>query len=115
MKIKFRVNQQELEATLNSSNAAKDFYALLPLTVSLSDFAHEEKVCDLPGRLNVDDSPSGCSAKAGDITYYAPWGNLAIFYKGHGRASGLVNLGSFDSDISPLLGKNTHEVEILPA
>ena len=38
----------------------------------------------------------------GDITYYAPWGNLAIFYKDFGYAKGLVKLGSFDSGIEAL-------------
>jgi hypothetical protein len=29
----------------------------------------------------------------GDITYYAPWGNLAIFYRDFGYSPGLVRLG----------------------
>ncbi|GAA4730631.1 hypothetical protein GCM10023216_23110 [Isoptericola chiayiensis] len=28
--------------------------------------------------------------------YYAPWGNLAIFYRDFGHAPGLVRLGAFD-------------------
>ena len=38
----------------------------------------------------------------GDITYYAPWGNLAIFYKDAGYARGLVKLGRLDSGIEAL-------------
>jgi hypothetical protein len=34
----------------------------------------------------------------GDIAYYAPWGNLAIFYGESGYAQGLVKLGRIDGD-----------------
>lgn len=39
-----------------------------------------------------ESSPSGTDASPGDICLYAPWGNLAIFYKSHGHANGLVRL-----------------------
>jgi hypothetical protein len=38
----------------------------------------------------------------GDITYYAPWGNLAIFYRDFGYSSGLVSLGRIESGIEAL-------------
>ncbi|WP_337926728.1 cyclophilin-like fold protein [Paenibacillus caui] len=31
------------------------------------------------------------------ITYYAPWGNLAIFYRDFRYSSGLIKLGSIDA------------------
>nr|WP_321458298.1 cyclophilin-like fold protein [uncultured Cohaesibacter sp.] len=34
---------------------------------------------------------------------YAPWGNLAIFYKSFPRVSGLVRFGHIDGDLKPLL------------
>jgi hypothetical protein len=34
---------------------------------------------------------------AGDIAYYAPWGNLAIFSKDFGYSRGLVKLGTIES------------------
>jgi hypothetical protein len=37
--------------------------------------------------------PAGSEASVGDITYYAPWENLAIFYNDFGYASRLVILG----------------------
>jgi hypothetical protein len=33
----------------------------------------------------------------GDIAYYAPWGNLAIYYKDFGYSNGLIILGKIDS------------------
>ena len=38
----------------------------------------------------------------GDIAYYAPWGNLAIFYKDFGYSRGLIRLGRIDSGIEVL-------------
>ena len=35
----------------------------------------------------------------GDITYYAPWGNLAIFYRGFRYSPGLIRLGRIESGI----------------
>ena len=96
MKIVIRMDDQILSATLNNSAAARDFAALLPLKLTLEDYAKTEKIANLPGRLSTADSPAGTSAQAGDITYYAPWGNLAIFYKPFGFAAGLVTLGKLD-------------------
>ncbi|ELZ92649.1 cyclophilin-like fold protein [Haloferax sulfurifontis] len=41
-------------------------------------------------------SDDGVDPEVGDITYYAPWGNLAIFYREFGYASGLVKLGHIE-------------------
>jgi len=38
----------------------------------------------------------------GEITYYAPWGNLAIFRKDFGYSEGLIRLGKFDGAIALL-------------
>ena len=38
----------------------------------------------------------------GDITYYAPWGNLAIFYRDSGYAKGLVKLGRIEGSVQML-------------
>ena len=42
--------------------------------------------------------------EVGDLTYYAPWGNLAIFYRDFGYAKGLVKLGRIDSGLELLSG-----------
>ena len=33
---------------------------------------------------------------AGDLCYYAPWGNLAFFHSGYKYSSGLIRLGRLD-------------------
>ncbi|MDF2606815.1 MAG: cyclophilin [Bacillales bacterium] len=58
-----------------------------------------EKISYLPKKLSTSDSPVGIDPSIGDTTYYAPWENLAIFYKDFGYSTGLVKLGTLDSGI----------------
>jgi hypothetical protein len=67
---------------------------LLPLALDLSDFHGAEKIAYLPSKLDTASAPAGTSAEAGDLCYYAPWGNLALFYKEEPRANGLIKLGT---------------------
>jgi hypothetical protein len=102
MRIHLTIGDTVVPATLDDTPASRDFAALLPLTVTLSDYAGTEKISDLPRKLSTAGAPAGTDAAVGDITYYAPWGNLAIFYKGSGYASGLVKLGSIASGVEAL-------------
>ena len=99
MKIRLKVGDTALTATLIDSKTNQDFISLLPLTLTLKDYAGTEKVSDLPKRLSTEGAPSGIDPSVGDITYYAPWGNLAIFYRDFGYSSGLVILGKIDRGI----------------
>ena len=91
-----------LTATLEDSATARDFAALLPLKVPLKDYASTEKVADLPKKLSLDGAPAGIDPSVGDIAYYAPWGNLAIFYKDFGYSRGLVKIGRIDGNVRAL-------------
>ena len=95
--VRLTVEGRVLTATLSDSAASRDFVSMLPLQLTLEDYASTEKVSHLPGRLSTKGSPAGYDPSVGDITYYAPWGNLAIFYKDFGFANGLVFLGRIDS------------------
>ncbi len=97
MKISLNVGDTRLTATLIDSKTTRDFISLLPLTLTLEDYAGTEKISNLPKRLSTEGAPSGSDPSVGDIAYYAPWGNLAIFYKDFGYSSGLVILGRIDS------------------
>jgi hypothetical protein len=112
MKIRLRVGDKVFTATLVESETARDFISLLPLTLTLRDYAGTEKISDLPKRLSTKDAPSGSDPFVGDITYYAPWGNLAIFYRDFGYASGLVILGRIDSGIEAFDVPNSVRVTI---
>ena len=93
MKIRISTETQAAVVELDDNAATRDFLALLPLKLVLGDYGATEKVADLPGKLATKGSPSGMTPVRGDVTYYAPWGNLAIFVKDFSHSQGLVKLG----------------------
>ncbi|MGQ0713795.1 MAG: cyclophilin-like fold protein [Gemmatimonadaceae bacterium] len=96
MRILLDVEGTSLAATLENTAVARDFAALLPLDLSLDDYAATERIAYLPRKLTTAGTPLGTAAAVGDIAYYAPWGNLALFYRDSGHAKGLVRLGRLD-------------------
>lgn len=102
MNIRLTVNGKVISATLADNPSARDFLALLPLSLTLKDYASTEKISDLPKKLTTQGAPAGIDPDVGDITYYAPWGNLAIFYRDFGYAAGLVKLGYIDTGVEAL-------------
>ena len=112
MKIRLRTETTEMTATLIESSAARDFLSLLPLTLTLEDYAGTEKISDLPRRLYTENAPAGSDPPVGDIAYYAPWGNLALYYRDFGYSSGLVILGRIDGGLEALGGPGSLEVTI---
>lgn len=94
--IRIMFNDQEVLVRMLDNAASRDFLALLPITVQFRDFAQSEKIAELPKKLQTHGSPTAQEA-AGDFTYYAPWGNLAVFYKGLGSDSQLYVLGRIES------------------
>ncbi|MBW4541941.1 MAG: hypothetical protein KME43_22765 [Myxacorys chilensis ATA2-1-KO14] len=112
MKINIRVRNEVVTATLIDSKTTQDFISLLPLTLTLKDYANTEKVSDLPRRLSTEDAPPGSDPSVGDIAYYAPWGNLAMYYNDFGYSNGLVILGKIDGDIEALNAPGSVEVTI---
>lgn len=100
MTIRLRISgERPIEAMLLDVPAGRDFAALLPLTLTLTDHAATEKISELPRRLPTAGAPEGFEPKAGDIAFYAPWGNLAIFHRGFHHSPGLVRLGAINTGI----------------
>lgn len=97
MEIRIITEGASITGTLEDNATARDFASLLPLTVTLEDYAGSEKIADLPKKLSTQGAPAGFDPSVGDITYYAPWGNLAIFYQDFKYSSGLIKLGAVDS------------------
>lgn len=102
MKIRMDVEGTAITATLVDSATSRDFVSLLPLTLTFKDYAATEKIGDPPRRLSTEGAPPGIDPSVGDITYYAPWGNLALFYRDFGYSTGLIKLGKIDSGVEVL-------------
>lgn len=92
-----------LRGSIDDSEAGRDFVSLLPLTLTLTDFHRTEKIADLPRPLATHDSPDGINPSTGDITFFAPWGNLALFYRDFTYSEGLVALGRLEPGAVELL------------
>jgi hypothetical protein len=102
MKIRIDVEGTAITATLDDTEVARDFASVLPLSLTLEDYASTEKISDLPRKLSTRGAPAGTDASVGDISYYAPWGNLAVFYRRSGYATGLVKIGAIDAGTEAL-------------
>jgi hypothetical protein len=103
-KIRLVVGQKATTAIMYDNSTSKEFISLLPLTLSLTDYANEEKISNLPKKLTTKDAPVGYKPLAGELSIYAPWGNLALFYKNGAYAKGLIPLGKIDGDIDIFKG-----------
>ena len=92
MKINVKTNDNTTLFKLNSSTAAKDLYAQLPLTITVENYENNEKIFYPPKKLSTTDTPLA-DARAGTLAYYAPWGDVVMFYGSFGSAAGLYELG----------------------
>jgi hypothetical protein len=97
MKIRIDVEGATITGMLEDNATGRDFASLLPLTVNLEDYNGTEKITYLPKKLSTEGAPAGFDPSIGDITYYAPWGNMAIFYRDFRYSSGLIKLGAIES------------------
>jgi hypothetical protein len=102
MKLKITIGSNTATANLYDNPTSRDFASLLPLSLTLEDYNGTEKISNLSRKLAAKDAPAGFDPSTGDITYYAPWGNLALFYKDFSYSTGLISLGKITSGIDAL-------------
>ena len=59
-----------------------------------------EKTAPLARELSLDDAPEGHDPAAGDIGYFAPGGDLVLYYdRDAPYFDGIVPIGEFDGDV----------------
>ena len=80
MKINFTISGRSLTATLADNPTARDFVSLLPLKVSMNDLFGREKYGDLPRAIS-EKGPRTHSYQVGDIVYWSPDHQLAVYYR----------------------------------
>lgn len=101
-KIKLLFAGEQATVVLDNHPAVRDFLSMLPLTVTFEDYNGVEKIGYLPRKLHTEGSPSSCDPSVGTFAYYAPWGNLSIFYQDFRHSEGLVPLGRVTSGMDSL-------------
>ena len=77
---------------LNDSTAARALYDQLPLTLEVDDFSTNEKIFYPPEALDTGDAPQAAGG-AGTLAYYAPWGDVVMFYDSYDANASLFELG----------------------
>lgn len=103
MRLRFTFADQDFTATLEDTAPARDLFSMLPLDLTVSDYADNEKIAYLPRKLSGDDSNRIGNEAVGDLCYYAPWGNLVMYYAPYRWSRGLIRLGRLDGGIAPLM------------
>lgn len=99
MKIRLTANEKTAIVELLDNDATADFVSMLPLTLTFEDYNNTEKIATLPRELNIGSAPTNCNPDVGTFAYYAPWGNLSVFYNDFRESDSLIPLGNFVSGI----------------
>ena len=102
--VRFRSDVTSVDLTIGEdSPATRDFLSMLPLTISLEEYAGREKISDLPRELNYEGSP-GSDPEDGDLIYFTPWGNLGFYYdaSGVGYSDQTLHIGTYNASLDQL-------------
>lgn len=102
MEIRLIIAGETLSAILEDNPTSRDFARMLPVTLTMQDYNGTEKIGDPPRTLSTKEAADGFDPSIGDITLYAPWGNLAIFYRDFPWSRGLIPLGRITSGVEKL-------------
>ena len=86
---------------------------MLPLTVTMEEFARREKIADLPRPLQFEGTP-GSDPQDGDLIYFVPWGNLGFYYNtsGIGFSDQTIHLGRYNATPDELARFEDQEVRV---
>lgn len=110
MQISVENNGNTIIFELNDSQAATDLYEQLPLTIETEDFSDNEKIFYPPEELNTEDAPLAEGGE-GVLAYYAPWGDVVMFYDDFRANGSLFELGQAVSG-QELIGQLSGEITI---
>ena len=106
MKLQVSDNKHKIIFELNNSNAAMDLVKQLPLTIKIENYSNDEKIF-YPKKLTTSNTPMS-QGRVGDLAYFAPWGDVVLYYEKFQSYPGLYQLGeciSGKDEISKLSGK----------
>lgn len=78
-----RITSDDSSATfqLYDTEAAKGLYRQLPLKLELENFREAQWMFYPPEKLSVTDSEAYHDGKKGELSYYAPWGDVFMLYE----------------------------------
>ncbi|MGD9918260.1 MAG: cyclophilin-like fold protein [Paenirhodobacter sp.] len=112
MRLLCRFADQAFTVALNDSPSAQDLLSLLPLALTIEDYAQNEKIASLPRKLTEEGAAPFGDEAVGDVCTYAPWGNLVFFHAPYRFSRGLIRLGRIEGDIAPLRLRGTYPLSV---
>lgn len=92
------VNSKAYTIELTDNEASRNFVAQLPAEFVFEDFGSVERIAYLSEKLETGDAPTRFTPRKGDIAYYIPLGNLAVFIGDFRESSPLVPLGKLSDE-----------------
>lgn len=99
LNVNITVGDRTITATMEDNAAGRDFLSRLPLEITLNDYNNTtEKIFYPDPALTTEGVTRGCAPTPGDITIYAPWGNVAIFCKSWSHSRDLIKIGRIDGN-----------------
>lgn len=93
--MKITIQSAIFTATLATNASVTAFRAMLPLTLSMSDFNDNEKVCVLENNLPTNASKPG-TIHVGDIMLYGS-NSVVLFYKTFSSSYSYTKIGTIDN------------------
>jgi hypothetical protein len=111
VRIRLTFDGRTMTATLYDNPSARDLATLLPLDLTIDDYGNNEKIAHLPRKLTEEGSGPFGNEQPGDLCYFKPWGNLAMFYADY-RWDGLIRLGRFDASFEHLRARGKFPLRI---
>lgn len=112
MRIRLTFADKDFTATLEDNATARDFVTQLPFDLQIVDYGKAEKIAYLPHKLTEDGAGPIDRPSPGDICYFAPWGNLAMYHGGYSNYPRLIRLGKLDGGPAPLLTRGAFPLRI---
>lgn len=91
-----------INAHLRDNAPARALTERLPLTLNFSDLNAVEKIARLDAALPMTGMPDSDDPEPGDIGWYAPSGDLVLYYGDVGRWPGIARIGHITGDLNAI-------------
>lgn len=102
LRLRVVIGDTTLTGRLFDNATARDLASQLPMTLTFGDLHGVEKGAPLPRKLSVDGMPAGDDPQVGDLGYWAPDGNLVLYYGDVAYWNGIMRIGHLDGDMDAL-------------
>lgn len=116
MRLRLTIGDASATAHLYDNPTARDFASLLPVSITVHDLGGREKAGTLPRELA--DGHGQSDYRAGQIGYWSPGQDLAIYYQEDGfriPSPGIVMIGEIDSGLETITGASDNDTLTIAA